>query len=890
MATSPSNIAGKTLETQVLDIVKELLVEQGKARAAESLTTHSSFQRDLGLASLDLVELLVRCESRLDVELPEDIAEQADTPAGWVRAIQSGGQDAVAKSVYRVVPPEREAPAPPHHAVTLLDVLQYQAEIEPGRIHVHYLAEDGSGEGVAAGVLYDSAVKAARGLLAAGLKRQDAVAIVLPNKPEFFEAFFGVMLAGGIPVPIYPPAGPARLAEYVERQTRILRNAGVRFLIAFDQIESISRLLRVNLAGLADVTDVATLKDFGSRGAGRLPAPSDIALVQYTSGTTGDPKGVILRHDRVLANLRAIGKAVSVRSGDALVSWLPLASDMGLVGCWLFSLYFAAPLTMMSPLEFLRRPESWLWAIHDSRGTLSAAPNFAYELCTQRIPAWSLEGIDLSCWRMAVNGGEMVLHGTLRRFVERFGRNGFRPESFAPCYGLAESTVALCMSRAGSAPEPDRVRRADIERTGVAEPAAAGEDAIEFFSVGSPIDGMEVRIVGDGGAETGQRVQGRIQFRGLSLAEGYFNDSAASAASFPGGWMDSGDLAYRVGNEIHITGRWKDVIVRAGRSLSPADIEAAAMRAPGVLNNGVIAIGLVDSTLGTERLILVAETDAEARADLLRVEKAVRENVAAHAGEPPDEVLLIPPGTLPKTANGKMRRSQTRALYLEGKLGRKPASPFVQFTGLWLENAGSLARLRIRSLALTLHRATLNLRAKLAAAGAAGKNSLPQAAGRILRILRHPVAAEGAWPQAAPGKLVVANRISGLDPLALASLLSGPVSFAGTEALLGLPSWARPLVESCCLLGVGQMEASLRAGETIVLFPDGPLGAPAWRCRYRMTALHAAASAGATVLPVAIREMNRQVVIAAAPGIAANHSPAGELREAIRAAINDVYA
>jgi len=646
----------------------------------------------------------------------------------------------------------------------------------------------------------------------------------------------------------------------------------------------------VNLTGLADVTDVATLKDFGSRGAGRLPAASDIALVQYTSGTTGDPKGVVLRHDRVLANLRAIGKAVGVRSDDALVSWLPLASDMGLVGCWLFSLYFGAPLTLLSPLEFLRRPESWLWAIHDSRGTLSAASNFAYEVCTQRIPAWALEGIDLSCWRMAVNGGEMVLPGTVRRFAERFSRHGFRPESFAPCYGLAESTVALCMSRPGRSPAPDRVRRATFERTGAAEPAGSGEDAIEFFSVGTPIYGMEVRIVGDSGADAGQRVQGRLQFRGLSLAEGYFNEGADSPASLPGGWMDSGDLAYRVEDEIHITGRWKDVIVRAGRSLCPADLEAAATRAPGVLNNGASAVGVVDASMGTERLIIVAETDAEGRADLLRVERAIRENVAASAGAPPDEVLLIPPGTLPKTANGKMRRSQTRALYLEGKLGRKPASPLVQFSGLWLENAGSLVWLRLRSAAAALRRTGLSLRARIAAAGVPGRSELPKAAGRILTILRCPVVAEGQWPLEARGKLIVANRIGGLDPLALASLLPGPVSFAGQEALLDLPDWARRMVGSCCLRDGKAVERALRAGETVVVFPDGPPGAPAWRCRYRLTALHAASVAGAAMLPVAIREMNRQTVIAAAPAIAANHMPAAELREAVRAAINDVYA
>jgi acyl carrier protein len=889
MATTAQPVEGRTIEQQVLEIVRELLLEQGKERAAANLTLQSSFQRDLGLASLDLVELLIRCESRFEIEIPENIAEQADTVAGWVRAIQQGGQDSSTEPVYRIVPPTRPAPPPPAHAQTIAEVLSWHAAADPGRIHAHFI-EGNSGEGVTIGQLYDASLKVARGLIAVGLKREETVALLLPNSRDFLEAFFGIVLAGCIPVPIYPPSPKENLGEYVDRQIRILRNAGVRFLIAFDRIEQLARILRVNLNTLLDVCDTPTLRYFGARGAGRLPTPASTALIQYTSGSTGDPKGVVLSHDNLLANMRAIGQAVGVRPDDAVVSWLPLQSDMGLVGCWLFSLYYGLPLTQLSPLEFLRRPESWFWAIHNSRGTLSAGPNFAWELCVRRIPAWTLEGIDLSCWRVAVNAGEMVLPSTIRGFIERFRWTGFRPEAVTPAYGLAEATVALSIPEIGRGLFVDRVRRADIESRGSAVKAPEAEaDAIEFVGSGRPVEAMQVRVVDDTGRPLPDRVVGRLQFRGASCCLGYFSDPDSRPATRDDGWMDSGDLAYLVDGEIFITGRWKDIIIRAGRKLFPSDIEAAASQAPGLLRGSVCAIGVPDSRSGTERLVIVAESEAEGESERRRVERGIREKVTAAIGEPPDQVVLLAPGCLAKTANGKLRRSAVKSFYLDSRLPERPTSQGRQYAALWLANLDSLAVLAARRGASLLKRAGLEACAKLAARDA-DKDTISSASSRVLSILGLKVTCENpAWAGVSGGRLIVANRIAELDPLAIASVLNGTLSFAGPEACLGAPDWVRRFLEPCILRSKEAIAAALENGELVVLLPDGAIGEPASRCRFRLPALHAAIRVGATVIPVAIREVQRQTFISAAEPIPPAGHSAVELRTQIRSAIDRVY-
>ncbi len=576
MATPTAQLDPAIVEAEVLEIVRELLREAGRAGSAAHVTVSSYCERDLGLASLELVELMVRCEARFEIVLPDHIAEEAETPAGWVKAILEGGQEAEAKAAYRISPPRLDALSEPVSARTLADVLAQHAEADPGRVHIHLLDGD-SGRGLTYGWLYDEASAVAAGLAEQGLRRDETVAIMLPTSADFFSAFFGVILAGGIPVPVYPPTRPDRIEDYVRRQIVVLRSAAIRFLISFEQIRAVVQILRVNVPSLVDVTTVKDLRQARGRlGLGSVK-PSKTAVLQFTSGSTGDPKGVALSHAGVIGNVRAIGAAVEIRPGDAVVSWLPLYSDLGLIGCWLLGLYYAAPITVLSPLDFLKRPERWLWAIHDSRGTLSAAPNFAYELCARRVPAWTLEGVDLSCWRVAVNAGEPVLRETVDRFSGRFARFGFAPEAMLPCYGLAESSVALTVPPPSRLPVRDYVLRDEFETDGRAILAPAdSSDSICFFSVGPPIPGQEIRVVNERGDDVPDRTIGRLLFRGETAMSGYYRNAEATAAvTREGGWLDSSDFGYLSGGEFFFTGRSRDTIEKAGRSMSPFDVEAA---------------------------------------------------------------------------------------------------------------------------------------------------------------------------------------------------------------------------------------------------------------------------------------------------------------------------
>ena len=604
-----------SIEAQTLEVIRDLLAELGSHRTAQAVTLHSSFDRDLGLGSLERVELLVRCEARFNARLSDQIAQQAQTPAEWVRALRNGNQATCASTTrYHIRQPAREAPPAPESATTWVDVLRYHVEIEPHRVQIHLL-EGESGQDITYTQLLEAASEVAAGLVACGLERNQTVAIMLPTCADFFYAFFGVMLAGGIAVPIYPPARLDKIEEYVRRQVAILRNAEVRFLIGFDEVKAIAKLVRLGIDSLVDMTTVDALRQAGRKTPGARAAaaePSDTAFIQYTSGSTGDPRGVVLSQANVLANVRGIGWAVRFRPADVVVSWLPLYHDMGLIGSWLFSVYFGAPITILSPLAFLSRPERWLWALHDSRGTLCPAPNFAFELCARKIPDEALEGLDLSAWRVAINAGEAVLPETLTRFAERFAPYGFRPESYVPCYGLAESSVALTFPPLNRRPVVDVIRRDRFEAEGKAVPAGGGQaDALRFVANGTPLPGHEIRIVDDRGQELGERVQGRLLFRGASQTSGYYrNPEATAAVMTEDGWMDSGDLAYRAGGELYITGRVKDIIIKSGRNLKPQEVEAAAAEVAGVRRGCVAAFGSVDRRKGTERLIVVAETRA----------------------------------------------------------------------------------------------------------------------------------------------------------------------------------------------------------------------------------------------------------------------------------------
>ena len=294
------------------------------------------------------------------------------------------------------------------------------------------------------------------------------------------------------------------------------------------------------------------------------------------------------------------------------LSWLPLYHDMGLIGAWLGSLYFAMPLVLMPPTAFLGRPSRWLTRLHEHRATISGAPNFAYEMCVSRVRDEQIAGIDLSSWRLAFNGAEPVSPNAVRRFTERFAKYGFRPQAMAPAYGLAEAGVCLTVPPLDRGPLFERVERDAYQRRGEALPAQPDDaSALEFISSGQALPGYQLRIADDSGRELPDRREGRVEFRGPSATRGYMRNPEATARLFHGDWLDTGDLGYVVGGDLFITSRVKDLIKRAGRNIYPYEVEETVGNLPGVRKGCVAAFGSSDAVARTEKLVVVAETDRD---------------------------------------------------------------------------------------------------------------------------------------------------------------------------------------------------------------------------------------------------------------------------------------
>jgi 1-acyl-sn-glycerol-3-phosphate acyltransferase len=416
-----------------------------------------------------------------------------------------------------------------------------------------------------------------------------------------------------------------------------------------------------------------------------LVRADDMALLQYTSGSTGQPKGVILTHRNVLTNLRAIGDWIQMDDTDVVVSWLPLYHDMGLIGALVGSLYYASLLVLMSPIHFVTRPQRWLWAIHKYRGTLSASPNFGYELCLRRLSEEDVGNLDLSSWRVALNGAETVSADTIDRFCERFGKHGFRQATMMPVYGLAENSLGVTFPPVGRRPLIDMVRRDDLMRRGRAVPAGSDEDTpLRMVACGRPLPGHEVRIVDDGGHELPDRYVGHLQFRGPSASSGYFRNADATRELFDRDWLDSGDLAYVGEGDIYVTGRVKDIVIRAGRNIAPTELEEAIGDIAGVRKGNVAVFGSTDLESGTERLVVLAETRESEAGSTERLRAAINALAVDLAGTPPEDIQLVPPGTVLKTSSGKIRRSANRDIYERGELGKSRRPVWWQITRAWL--------------------------------------------------------------------------------------------------------------------------------------------------------------------------------------------------------------
>jgi len=865
----------RTIEGTVLDIVEDLVSELRGTSPRPAVTIDASLDRDLGLGSLERVELLLRLQQAFGVLLPDATMEEAETPRAIAEAIRSAGTSTLPVVVEPPVPPAPGTPAPASLR-TLVDVLRWQAEADPGRVHMFLQEGDGRERPITYGELRARAVAVAAGLSARGLRRGDAVGLMLKTEEDFFYAFFGTLLAGGVPVPIYPPARLDRLEEYARRHARILKNAEARLLITFRQVERVAGALAAQVPSLGGVTVVERLAVPGAEAPAIRLVREDPALIQYTSGSTGEPKGVLLSHANIMANIRAIARGIVLGPDDVGVSWLPLYHDMGLIGSWLAALSFGIPIVILSPLAFLSRPARWLWALHAHRGTLSAAPNFAFELCVRKVSDEEIRGLDLSAWRAAFNGAEPVSPETMERFTRRFSPYGFRAEAMCPVYGLAESAAALTVPPLARGPWVERVAREAFERSGAARPASPDDPTpLRFVSCGRALPEHAVRIVDAEGRPMGERVEGRVQFTGPSVTAGYFRNPEATRAVLQDGWMDSGDLGYLAEGELFVTSRRKDLIIKGGRNLYPQEIEEVVGDVPGIRKGCVAAFGVAEPETGTERLVVVAEsrqTTQEARA---RLQAAVLERVVDVLGMPPDTVVISGPGAVLKTSSGKVRRSATREAYLGGQLEIRP-SAWTQWARLMAGDLWARGRRLVAGgltlgytgyvgllLALTLPALWANV--VLLPAGRAVAWLVRAWCRLVLLLSGCPLRVEGLenLPPTGPAVLA-ANHASYIDAIALAAALPKNVRFIAKRELVTTPLIKTVIRKAGHLTvertdlsrGVADAErvtAVLRTGASLLFFPEGTFVRQPQLLPFKLGAFKAAVETRCPVIPIAMR-------------------------------------
>ena len=859
----------------LLDTLKELAAELRPGRTPPAASLDSRLEQDYGLDSLGRVELFLRLERRFGVSLPEAVMASAETPRDLLRALlaASSAHPQHAQAVERSAALASES-AIPDRAQTLAEVLEWHVARHADRLHLVLLDDEGREEPVSYAKLDAEARAIAAGLHERGLEPGHAVAIMLPTSAEYFYTFFGTLLAGGIPVPIYPPARASQIEEHVRRHAGILSNALTEFLVTVPQAKPVVMLLKPRVATLKSVVTPQELARPGAS-APYKPRPSDIAMLQYTSGSTGNPKGVILTHQNLLTNIRAMGQALRVTPSDVFVSWLPLYHDMGLIGVWMGSLVYGFKCPVMSPLTFLARPERWLWAIHRHGGTLSAGPNFSYELCLRKVRDSDIEGLDLSSWRFAFNGAEPVSPETITEFSKRFARYGFRPESMAPVYGLAEATLGVSFPPPGRGAKLDRVDRETLSKHGRAVPVAAeAADALTFVACGLPLSGHQIRIVDSADRELGDREEGHIQFSGPSATSGYFRNPEETRKLLHGEWADTGDFGYIADGDLHITGRVKDLIIKAGRNIYPYELEEAVSELEGVRKGCVAVFGTKDERFGTERIVVLAETREQDPARREQLQARINDLAVSLIGMPVDEIVLASPHTVLKTSSGKIRRAASREVY---ERGGKAAARAVWWQVARLAWSAVLPQLR-RSVRAALDRAygvyfllllgTIGTSTWIACAlmpGASWCWQLSHRAARVfLRLAGIPLTVHGLENVPERACVLAANHSSYLDGVVLLAALREPRRFVAKRELLDHPvpgiylsrlgtEFVERFDAQRGAEDAGHMVARISAGHSLVIFPEGTFRRMPGLLPFRMGAFVVAARAGMPVVAVTLR-------------------------------------
>ncbi|SFE35890.1 fatty acyl-AMP ligase [Streptomyces mirabilis] len=564
-------------------------------------------------------------------------------------------------------------------ARSLVDLLTTHASQQPERTAYRYLVTgdcDGEIQDISYGRLARRSRAVAAWLQERGLAGSRAL-LLYPPGLEFICGYLGCLSAGVVAVPGVPPQGRSQNHRALTRMKRLIADADAKVILGGREVLAALAAQAEHLPELDGVTCVAT-EDIPDEAADSWREPDltadSVAFLQYTSGSTSAPRGVMVTHGNLLDNERAITErmghtpdALAEYDHELFVSWLPVYHDMGLIGPVLNTVHLGATATLFSPLHFLQRPARWLTALSRYRPHTSGGPNFAYELCLKHATPELLDGLDLGRWKVAFNGAEPVRAATLRRFTETFAPAGFRPETLYPCYGLAEATLIVT---GGSVDTPPAL---------AAAPGAGPHvDAADAAAVGSgrPIPGTTVVIADpERREELPEGEVGEIWVSGAGVAKGYWRNALATRETFratlkdrPDRFLRTGDLGFLREGELFVTGRLKDLMVIDGRNHYPQDLELSAEMSHGALRPGCTAAFSVDGGVEGEQPVIVAETAPDAAADSERITEVIRSAIGEAHGLAVRDVVLVHPGTIPKTSSGKIQRHASRAAYLADAL------------------------------------------------------------------------------------------------------------------------------------------------------------------------------------------------------------------------------